>query len=78
MKIKELKEILNKYPDETRVLVDGYEGDYDDIHSTDIIEVIGPHRGLQWIGEYKSVRWGQEDDISFDALLLSRGWNENK
>jgi len=72
MKIKELKEILNKYDDETLVLVDGYEGDYDDIKSTDIIEVIGPHRGLQWIGEYKQVRWGQEDDISFDALLLSR------
>ncbi len=31
MKIKELKELLKKYPDDLAVVIDGHEGGYDDL-----------------------------------------------
>jgi hypothetical protein len=53
MKIKELIEKLNAIEDkEILVLVDGYEGGYDDIKNIDNAEVGYEPNGPYWEGKY--------------------------
>ena len=39
MTIKELKEVLKSFPDDLRVLVDGYEGGFSEISTVAIVKV---------------------------------------
>ena len=66
MKIKELIEQLQKYPDNLRVLVNGYEMGYDDFEiNTQYISKIYPEPA-RWAGDYK------KDDAGEYCVILSR------
>ena len=78
MTVKELMEFLNKYPDDFRVVVNGYEDGYDDILperiSTTKIELdVGKH---DWEGQHGGALYGDDtstDDTKIvDALVFCR------
>ena len=74
MNVRELIEVLSQYPDDTRVVVDGYEDGYDDLSPEQITPVkialnTGQHR---WEGKH-----GDPDDPTdgtnlVEALALRR------
>ena len=59
MTVKELKEILNKYPDNLLVLVDGYEAHYDSIEKVKTIKVRDKYKS-SLIGRFEEIE--SEDD----------------
>ena len=70
MTVKELMEFLEKYPDDLRVVVDGYEDGYDDILperiSTRKIQLdVGKH---DWEGQHNSPL--PEDESTDDAKIV--------
>lgn len=69
MVIRELIQELQKYPSETRVLVDGYETGYDDIEEV-LPSRVCPYNGADYDGSYRYAK--NFDDNSFDVLVLSR------
>ena len=54
MNIKELKALLNKYPEDLKVVVDGYEDGYDGIRQENIKEIFVTldNNHASWAGEY--------------------------
>ena len=78
MTVKELVEFLQKYPDDLRVVVNGYEDGYDDISpervSTRKIELdAGTH---DWEGQHGDPPYESEASIDdakiVDALIFHR------
>ena len=77
MTVKELTEFLEKYPDDLRVVVNGYEDGYDDIlperiSTTKIQLDVGKH---DWEGQHNSPLPANEstDDAEIvDALVFHR------
>ena len=78
MTVKELMELLNKYPDDLRVVVNGYEDGYDDISperiSTTRIQLdAGTH---DWEGKHGDPRYEGETTADnakiVDALVFHR------
>ena len=59
MNVRELKEILNKYPDDLLVLVDGYEAHYDSIEKVKTVRVKDKYRNAL-IGRFEEIE--SEDD----------------
>ena len=55
MNIKELKEILNKYPDDMLVVVNGYECGYDAIHDKyiKVIDIVDTKQSSD-VGRYSN------------------------
>jgi hypothetical protein len=49
---KELIEKLTGYPDDTLVVVNGYEGGFDDINGIELLEVIDTTECCDWWGRY--------------------------
>lgn len=69
MTVAELIEALSAYPPETRVLVEGYEGGFDELRFRDPFWLYdsGPD---QWMGRYsESIT---DDPREFQALVLER------
>lgn len=52
MTVKELIEELKKYPPETRVVVDGYEGGYDDVASLKNASLVLDAYVVDWYGPH--------------------------
>ena len=75
MNVKELIEILGEYPQEMRVVVQGYEDGYDDLASDQILKCtialdVGRER---WEGMHGDPGYKRsEDDEVVDALVLRR------
>ena len=71
MTVKELAELLGKYPDDLRVVVNGYEEGYDDL-SLERIPVIKIQLDTQihdWEGQHSNF-YGSEEEISDDAEIV--------
>ena len=71
MTVKELAELLGKYPDDLRVVVNGYEDGYDDL-SAERISVIKIQLDTQihdWEGQHSDFH-GSEQEISDDAKIV--------
>ena len=71
MTVKELAELLGKYPDNLRVVVNGYEDGYDDL-SPERISVIKIQLDTQihdWEGQHSDF-YGSDKEISGDAEIV--------
>ena len=71
MTIKALVELLRKYPDDLRVVVNGYEEGYDDL-SSERISVIKIQLDTQihdWEGQHSDF-YGSEKEITDDAEIV--------
>ena len=71
MTIKALVELLRKYPDDLRVVVNGYEDGYDDL-SLERISVIKIQLDTQihdWEGQHSDFH-GSETEITDDAQIV--------
>lgn len=67
MTVDELIERLKNYHGSTPVLVDGYEGDYDDM-TFSLRKVVMKAEGASWwIGEYE-----EDEDSGVETLILGR------
>jgi phage gp37-like protein len=64
MKVKELIELLQQCDQETLVVVDGYEGDYDDCHFHNIKLDLNTG-AVSWIGSHSK-------GSKVDAIVISR------
>ena len=71
MTVKELMEHLGKYPDDLRVVVNGYEDGFDDL-SPERISVIKIQLNTQihdWEGQHSDF-YGSEKEITDDAEIV--------
>ena len=71
MTVKELVELLGKYPDDLRVVVNGYEDGYDDL-SLERISIIQIQLNTQihdWEGQHSDF-YGSEKEITDDAEIV--------
>ena len=71
MTVKELVELLGKYPDDLRVVVNGYEDGYDDL-SSERISVVKIQLDTQihdWEGQHSDF-YGSEKEIADDAQIV--------
>ena len=71
MTVKELVELLGKYPDDLRVVVNGYEEGYDDL-SSERIAVIKIQLDTQihdWEGQHSNF-YGSEKEITDDVEIV--------
>ena len=71
MTVKELVELLEKYPDDLRVVVNGYEEGYDDL-SPERISVIKIQLDTQindWEGQHSDL-YGLEKEITDDVEIV--------
>ena len=71
MTVKALVELLGKYPDDLRVVVNGYEDGYDDL-SPERISVIKIQLDTQiheWEGQHSDF-YGSEKEITDDAEIV--------
>jgi hypothetical protein len=66
MTIKELTDLLSQYPPDTRVVVAGYEGGFNDITIHKIIHLKLDANKEWWYGQHEEVRSSGEP-----ALLLA-------
>lgn len=71
MKVKELIEALGTFDPELKVVVDGYEGGYDDLDVPEIVGIkIDP--SAEWYdGKYTYVGLGEKSEES--AVYIARG-----
>ena len=78
MNVQELIEILGEYPQEMRVVVQGYEDGYDDLTSDQILKhKITLNTGRHsWEGVHGDPLWtkgeGNQDAEQVDAVILHR------
>ena len=71
MTVKELVEFLGKYPNDLRVVVNGYEDGFDDV-SPERISVIKIQLDTQtydWEGQHSDF-YGSEEEIADDAEIV--------
>ena len=71
MTVKELVELLGKYPEDLRVVVNGYEDGYDDL-SLERISIIKIQLNTQihdWEGQHSDF-YGSEKDTTDDAKIV--------
>lgn len=64
---RELIEFLNRFPDDIRVLVNGYEGGFSDIVQVAPIKVKLNVHSEAWMGAHDDM-----DDADLEAVLLQR------
>lgn len=74
MQIKKLIEILQKYPPETQVMVDGYEGGFDEIEERRIkkitVQKLDKHEECE--GGFEEQEIAKNTNPAFEAIILSR------
>ena len=71
MTVKELVELLGKYPDDLRVVINGYEEGYDDL-SPERISVVKIQLDTQihdWEGQHSDF-YGSEKEITDDVEIV--------
>ena len=71
MTVKELAELLGKYPNDLRVVVNGYEAAFDDV-SPERISIIKIQLDTQihdWEGQHSDFH-GSPEEISDDAKIV--------
>ena len=79
MNNKEIQEILKQYPDDMPVMVQGYEGGYDDVVSEGIITgniFLGVNKDVGYYGDHEASFPDEYDDDEYksvEALILLRG-----
>ncbi len=71
MKIKALIEKLQSYPADMEVLVDGYEGGYDDISKFREMKV-KKQDAEDYYGEFEDADLVKNDSPAFAAVVLAR------
>ena len=64
MTIKELIEKLKDYPEDTRVIVDGYEGGYEDVNNVDIIHIKLNVNSADYYGPHDSCKADEKDETA--------------
>ena len=64
--VRELREILESYPDDMPVIVSGYENGYENFYHPIVQKVEHMPENKYWDGEF------QIDEKGFDALILER------
>ena len=71
MTVKELVELLGKYPDDLRVAVNGYEEGYDDLslERISVIKIQVDTQNQDWEGQHSDF-YGSEEEISDDAEVV--------
>ena len=75
MSVREVIELLGRYPDDMRVVVNGYENGYDDlspeqIRVTPVVLDTGVH---VWDGQHGDLPFGaRADEQTIDVLVLRR------
>lgn len=69
MKVKELIEILKQQDQELRVVVDGYEGDFDEVDHIEYVPIKFNKNHKAWMGEFSEVHIDDSDEY---AVLLPR------
>lgn len=67
MKVSELKELLNEYPDTARVVVDGYEGGVNEVNNIELIKINLNVNSAWYYGKHKEV---DSDDLDYDDLAV--------
>ncbi len=73
MKIAELIKILETYPKELEIMVDGYEGGYDDIDEKRICKKkLKKENSEDWLGDYEESDLVKNDNPAFEAIILER------
>lgn len=72
MTVKQLKLALERFPEETLVLVHGYEGGFSDIQSVEPVKVKLNCNEEEWYGPHENVQGSDTD-----AILLFRAPNPN-
>lgn len=71
MNVKELIEEWKKYPQDIRVIVNGYEGGYDDVESINKIKLLLNQNEEWYYGKHESVEKEEDKVNAVDALLLT-------
>jgi len=62
MTIAELIKELEKYPQDTRVVVSGYEGGLNDINWVDETEIYLNYNTVEWYGKHEKVEYARPKD----------------
>lgn len=62
MTIAELIKELQKYPQDTRVVISGYEGGVDDIDWVDETEIYLNYNTVRWCGKHEEVQYARPKD----------------
>ena len=74
MKIKELIKILEKFPPDLEIMVEGYEGGYEDIEDKRMrklkLKKVDNHEN--WVGDYEEADLVKNSNPIFEAIILSR------
>ena len=70
MTVNELITILKRQPENTPVLVDGYEDGYENIISVNAISVVQNTKALWYNGEYEKAE--KDSNNTVKAVILSR------
>ena len=79
MNNKDIQEILKQYPDDMPVMVQGYEGGYDDVVSEGIITgniFLGVNKDVGYYGDHAAAfpdEYEDDEYKSVEALILLRG-----
>lgn len=69
MKVKELIEVLKQQDQDLRVVVDGYEGDFDEVTHIEFIPIKLNKKHKPWMGEFSEVHLDDSDEY---AILMPR------
>ena len=75
MSVRELIDLLGRYPGDMRVVVNGYEQGYDDLspEQVSVVPVVLNAGAHQWDGKHGDVPFdGAGNVTSVDALVLAR------
>ena len=62
MTIAELIEQLQKYPQDTRVVVRGYEGGVDDVDEVELTEIYLNYNSVRYYGKHEKVEYATPRD----------------
>lgn len=80
MNVKQLKEKLNKYPDDCKVVIDGYEEGVDDLKHIRKMRIVlnTQNKGSWWVGKHSIIMTLKEEEDYYykkhkkcDAILLN-------
>jgi hypothetical protein len=69
MTVRKLIEILKQQDQDLKVVVDGYEGDFDEVTHIEYVPIEYNKDHKPWMGEYREVNLDDSDEY---AILLPR------
>jgi hypothetical protein len=72
--IENLILILKKYDKNLKVVVNGYEGGFDELKTAELISITHNENRDErwWLGEFKEVLFTKGDELGETAVLLPR------